>query len=68
MRRRRLRKAVVGAGLSLAVVTGLAACGSTNKTDNSPAVPAQAPAGSTNVPTQATTPPTTAPSSGGVSY
>lgn len=69
MRRQRLRKAVVGAGLSLAVATGVAACGSSAKSNNSPV----APAGSTNAATTPstmapTTPPTTAPRSGGVSY
>lgn len=61
MRESRLtvRKAIFASVLSVAVVAGLAACGSSSKTDT--------PAGQTNSPAT-TTPPTTASSGGGVSY
>jgi hypothetical protein len=57
----RIRTILVGAGLSVAVALGAAACGSSAKTNPG------SPAGGTISPAS-TTPPTTAPSSGGVSY
>ncbi len=62
MRERRwaARKVLFGAALSVAVATGLAACGSSSKSND--------PSGQTNSPAT-TAPPTTSPSgSGGASY